>query len=137
VGLLIDSTIFIAAERKGLRATQALTEIELQFPEETAAISVITLAELAHGAARASSVERIKSRRLFIHELRSGLPLVPVSAETAIRAGELDGINRSKGLTVGFADLLIGATALEIGYKIATANVRHFHMIPGSTVIRY
>jgi predicted nucleic acid-binding protein len=28
-------------------------------------------------------------------------------------------------------DLPIAATALDIGYSIATANVRHFKLIPG------
>jgi predicted nucleic acid-binding protein len=32
-------------------------------------------------------------------------------------------------------DLLIGATALEIGYAVVTANVRHFRLIPGLNVI--
>lgn len=32
-------------------------------------------------------------------------------------------------------DLLIGATALEIGYAVVTANVRHFQLIPGLNVI--
>jgi predicted nucleic acid-binding protein len=32
-------------------------------------------------------------------------------------------------------DLLIGATALEIGYAVATGNQRHFERIPGLKVI--
>jgi hypothetical protein len=32
--------------------------------------------------------------------------------------------------------LLIGMTALEAGYSAATANVRHFGMIPGLGVVR-
>jgi predicted nucleic acid-binding protein len=32
------------------------------------------------------------------------------------------------------ADLLIGATALELGYSVATNNSRHFELIPGLTV---
>jgi predicted nucleic acid-binding protein len=31
-------------------------------------------------------------------------------------------------------DLLIGATALELGYAVATHNSRHFELIPGLTV---
>lgn len=137
MGLIVDSTVFIAAERKRLRATQALAEIELRFPGETAAVSVITLAELAHGAARATSTVTEQARWRFIREVRSAFPILPVSADAAIRAGEIDGVNRSKGLIVGFADLLIAATALEIGYRIATENVRDFQRIPGLAVIQY
>jgi predicted nucleic acid-binding protein len=32
-------------------------------------------------------------------------------------------------------DLLIGAAALEIGYAVATANLRHFKLIPGLKVV--
>jgi predicted nucleic acid-binding protein len=137
VGLIVDSTIFIAAERKGIRATQALSEIELRFPGEAAAVSVITLAELAHGAARANTPQRAQARWQFIREIRTAFPLLPVTADAAIQAGEMDGLNRSRGIIVGFADLLIAATALGFGYSIATANVRHFKMIPGLSVIQY
>jgi predicted nucleic acid-binding protein len=137
VGLLIDSTVFIAAERRDLNATQALADIALHFPGEATAISVITLAELAHGAARASSPKRAQLRWQFIHELMSNVPQIVVTATAALRAGEMDGINRSQGITVGFSDLLIGAGALEIGYKIVTANVRHFQVISGLSVLQY
>ena len=33
------------------------------------------------------------------------------------------------------ADLLIGATALELGYSVLTSNRRHFGQIPGLTVV--
>jgi tRNA(fMet)-specific endonuclease VapC len=137
VGLIVDSTVFIAAERKSMRATQALAEIGARFPGEIVAVSVISLAELAHGAARAASLARTQTRWHFIRELRNAIPVLPISADLAIRAGEMDGINCSKGVVVGFADLLIAATALEAGYGVATANVRHFQMIPGLTVVQY
>ena len=33
------------------------------------------------------------------------------------------------------SDLLIGASALELGYGVGTANVRHLQLIPGLNVI--
>jgi predicted nucleic acid-binding protein len=30
---------------------------------------------------------------------------------------------------------MIGATALELGYRLMTTNLRHFRMIPGLQVI--
>jgi predicted nucleic acid-binding protein len=56
VGILVDSTVFIEAERKGLSARRALAEIALHFPSEEAAISVITLTELVrHHSDRAGA----------------------------------------------------------------------------------
>src|SRR5438105_15034835 len=34
------------------------------------------------------------------------------------------------------SDLLIGVSALELGYGVGTANVRHFQLIPGLNIIR-
>ena len=39
--------------------------------------------------------------------------------------------------TAGYeSDLLIGASALELGYGVGTSNVRHFQLIPGLNVIQ-
>jgi predicted nucleic acid-binding protein len=34
------------------------------------------------------------------------------------------------------ADLLIGVTALEPGYGVVTANVRHLERIPGLNIVQ-
>jgi predicted nucleic acid-binding protein len=137
VSILVDSTVFIEAERKGLSARQALAAISLRFPGEEAAISVITLTELAHGAARADTATRKASRYLFIQELIAVIPSSPVTAAAALKAGEIDGESKSKGIHLALSDLLIGATALELGYKVATANLRHFQMIPGLLIVSF
>jgi tRNA(fMet)-specific endonuclease VapC len=36
-----------------------------------------------------------------------------------------------KGLTIGSHDLMIGATAISLGFSVATFNVRHFSRIKG------
>jgi tRNA(fMet)-specific endonuclease VapC len=135
--MLIDSTVFIEAERRGLSARQALVEISRRYPGEEAAISVITLTELAHGLVRANTPPRIAKRRLFLDELMIAAPLMPVTAAAAVRAGEIDGVNKSRGIHLALADLLIGATALEAGYMVVTANLRHFQAIPGLRVVAF
>jgi predicted nucleic acid-binding protein len=37
---------------------------------------------------------------------------------------------------IPLSDLLIGASALELGYSVGTANVRHFQLIPELNVIQ-
>ncbi len=101
------------------------------------AISVVTLTELAHGAARVDNAVRKATRTRFIEDLMRGLPIHPISAAIAIRAGEIDGKNKSRGVVVPLVDLLIGVTALELGYGILTKNVRHFRMISGLVVTQY
>jgi predicted nucleic acid-binding protein len=43
----------------------------------------------------------------------------------------------AKGIRVPLADLLIGVTALELDYSVATANPQHFERIPGLSVVRF
>jgi len=63
-------------------------------------------------------------RQQFLNELTTALPVHPVSVPVALRAGQIDGENTAKGVRVVLSDLLIGVTALELGYRVATANPR-------------
>jgi predicted nucleic acid-binding protein len=94
------------------------------------ALSVITLLELAHGAARADTPERKTKRQEFIRELMQALPVHQISPAIALRTGYIDGENQARGVRLPLADLLIGVTALELGYDVATRNPRHFQSIP-------
>ena len=59
----------------------------------------------------------------------------PVTVPRALRAGQIDGENTALGVRLALSDLLIGVTALELGYRVATANFRHFQMVPGLEII--
>lgn len=137
MGLILDSTGLIAAERKGRNARQALADIASHVPGEDVAVSVITLMELAHGVARANTPERKVTRQQFLNELMMALPVHPVTVSVALRAGQIDGENTAQGIRLALSDLLIGVTALELGYRVATANVRHFKMVPGLEIVSF
>ena len=115
MGLILDSSVLIAAERKGRNARQALAEIAVRAAGEDVALSVVTVLELAHGAARANTPQRKATRQQFIHELMAAVPVHPVSAPVALRAGQIDGESTARGVTLPLSDLLIGVTALELG----------------------
>jgi len=95
---------------------------------------VITLIELAHGIERANSAERRSSRQRFLNELMKEISAESVTAAIALRAGRIDGSLQAQGVRIALGDLLIGATALELGYVVVTHNVRHFRMIPNLDV---
>jgi hypothetical protein len=69
---------------------------------------VVTLIELAHGAARADTPQRKGTRQQFIQELLTALPIYPVTVSLALRVGQIDGESQSRGIRVPFADLLRG-----------------------------
>ena len=136
MGLILDSSVLIAAERGDKNARQVLTAIAKEIGETEVGISVMTLIELAHGAIRANTPERKLKREQFIGELVSALPIYLVTVPLALRTGRLDGENQSRGLRVPLPDLLIGVTALELGYSVGTADLRHFKQIPGLTIVQ-
>lgn len=137
MGLILDSSVLIAAERKGRNARQAQAEIAVRAAGEDVALSVVTVLEPAHGAARANTPERRAVRQQFIHELIAAVPVHPVSASIALRAGQIDGESTARGVTLPLSDLLIAVTALELGYRVATGNARHFQAVPGVSVLPF
>ena len=65
MGVLLDSTFLIDAERRGLSVTQTLLEVEALVPAQDCGISVVSVMEMAHGEARAASNARTSIRALF------------------------------------------------------------------------
>jgi predicted nucleic acid-binding protein len=59
----------------------------------------------------------------------------PLTLEVARLAGRIHGEQMGQGVSIDFPDLLIGATALHLGFDVATINVKHFRAIPGLTVV--
>jgi len=55
-----------------------------------------------------------------------GLTSITVDIIIARRAGKMLGELRSKGLTIGIADAIIAATALQINAPLLTNNVEHY-----------
>ena len=135
MGVLLDSSVFIAKEREGKSARQALTELHQQFGGEELAMSILSVVELAHGAARADTPQRLAKRQEYLTHLTTALQVHTITLSIALRAGQIDGENAARGFRLALADLLIGVTALELSYRVATSNVRHFQMIPGLTVL--
>lgn len=130
MGLILDSSVVIASERLGQTAYQMLEAISHQKGDPEIAVSVVTVLELAHGVTRANTPERRAGRQQFLDDLLAGMPVHPLTVAIALRAGQTDGQMQASGMRLALTDLLIGSTALELGYSVATANVRHFAMIP-------
>src|SRR5439155_16035621 len=106
MGLILDSSVLITAERQGQNARQMLSAIARTAGETEIALSVVTLIELAHGAARADTAKRKAKRQQLIQELLTALPIHPVTVPIAVRVGQIDGENQAKGLRLPLADLL-------------------------------
>lgn len=131
MGLILDSTYLIAAERQGKSVLQILEQIENAFGAVDIGISFVAVAELVHGAYRAQNEGRKQRRLKFIDRLCTDIPVYPVTLGIARVVGRLEGELAAQGVSLAFEDLAIGATALALGFEVATANLRHFQSIPG------
>jgi tRNA(fMet)-specific endonuclease VapC len=136
LGLVLDSSLMIDAERKHLTVEEFLDSIRQRFGEIEVTMSAVSLAELVHGIARANTPERRTRRRAFIDELKKHVPVQALTDSTAEIAGTIGGEQAAKGITIPTDDLLIGSSAIEQGYAIATLNVRHFELIPSLKVLK-
>lgn len=136
LGVILDSSVVIEAERQHLNVAQFLKQIVKKIGQREAALSSIAVAELAHGIYRADTVERKERRRAFLDELKATVPVYPITDTTAELVGKIGGESAGKGVTIPFEDLLIGACALERGYALATRDQRHFQKIPGLTLVQ-
>ncbi len=135
MGVILDSSVLIAGERRGESVRQILQRVQAALGEVDSALSVVTIVELTHGIYRAKTDADRERRRAFSEELRRDMVVHSVTVEIAELAGRVEGEQAARGVSVAFEDLLIGATALHVGYDVVTLNVRHFQMIPGLRVL--
>ncbi|HKO05783.1 MAG TPA: PIN domain-containing protein [Candidatus Acidoferrales bacterium] len=137
MGLILDSSLLIASERLGQRVWDILERARASQGETECALSAVTVVELTHGIYRAKSESDSNRRRSFVDELCRAIPVHPLTLEIAQLAGRIEGEQAAKGIAIALPDLLIGVTALHLGYAVATLNARHFRSIPGLSVIQF
>ena len=136
LGVVLDSSILIAAERRKLRPEQAIETVQKTVGEVPIVLCSLTVAEIGHGIYRADTSETRSRRRKFLDELKSTVPVHPVTEATAEIVARIGGEQAAKGHNLPLGDLIIGACALELGYAVGTSNVRDFSRIPGLNIIQ-
>ena len=141
MGTVLDTTVFIELERamRGLPAARAMTEVsrrlESQVGEsEDVGIAAITASELLHGVHRATEEHRVR-REAFVEAVLAAFPTLSFDLLVARAHARLWAGLTSGGTEVGAHDRLVAATAMAAGWRVGTANVRHFDRIPGLSVV--
>ncbi len=135
MGLILDTSILIASERRGGSIEAILRRLRTEQGETDIALSAVSVVELTHGIYRARTEADRERRRAFAESAFQGLTVYPMTLEIAQRAGRIEGEEAAKGNVIAFEDLVIGATALHLGFDVATLNVKHFQRIPGLRVV--
>ncbi len=135
MGLILDTGILIASERRGESIGDILRQVRASLGDVDIALSTISVVELTHGIYRAKTDAQRERRRLFVAGAIQDLIVHPVSLEIAQLAGKIEGEQAAQGIAIAFEDLVIGATALHLGFDVATLNVKHFKLIPGLNIV--
>jgi predicted nucleic acid-binding protein len=110
-GTLLDTSFFIAVERRDLQALERLCEL-LEADDESTAISAVTLTELL------ASPTLSPQRRAFYERLRLRFDVLPVTEDAAmvgVAAARRVGGAKAPGV-------MIAGVALEHGLRVLTAD---------------
>lgn len=135
MGLLIDSTVVVHAERRRQSPADLVAELLDRWGDVELSLSVMSAAELFHGCWRADTAARRARREEFVESVIAAIPVVPVTLAVARVFGQLDAKLSAMGRRVPTSDLLIASTALVKGDEVVTGNPRHFDHVPGLTVL--
>jgi len=135
LGLILDTSILVAHERKGNAIEDILDYVWTEHGEDEIAISTVTAVELTHGIYRSRNERDRERRQSFTEDAFHDLLVYPVTLDVARLAGQIEGEQAAQGIAIPFEDLVIGATALHLGYDVATLNVKHFQLIPKLKIV--
>lgn len=131
MGLMLDTCIFIQAEKSGSHL--AFDNIPA---DESVCISVITVSELLMGVARADSPARKMKRSAFVESIINTIPVVNFTPDIARIHAEIYAILASQGQLIGAHDLIIAASAIALGYQLVTKNEAEFKRVPGLSLFK-
>jgi tRNA(fMet)-specific endonuclease VapC len=140
MGTVLDTAVFIAFERatRGTPAEDAMQTVSMRLeehlgPSDEVAIASTTASELLHGVHRASNDYRAR-REAFVEAVLAAFPSLPFDLLAARTHARLWAGLAATGTDVGAHDRIVAATAVSVGWRVGTANTRHFERIPGLNV---
>jgi len=131
LGIIYDTAVLIKAERKRIDPST----LSPGRKNILSGISVVSIAELLHGAHRADTEARRTRRLAFVETLCKRYSVFDYDAATARIYAEIWSKTARKGITIGVNDLIIASTAIARGYSVMTINRKDFEKIEGLRLV--
>ena len=127
MGVIFDTSVLIALERGALDPDRLVQGRE----QEPFGISVISAAELLHGVHRADTQKRRIKRSSYVEKVLELYAIYPFELGAARIYAEVWATLQRKGVRIGAHDLMIAATAISLGWTVATLDLRDYRKIEG------
>jgi len=127
MGMILDSSLLIAAERGRFDMDSF---IRAEVPMEPVFIATVSASELLHGVHRALP-ERRAGREAFVEAVLQQTPCLPFDLPCARRHAALWADLETTGQRIGAHDMIIAATCLRFGHRLATLNEDGFSRVAG------
>ncbi len=129
MGLILDTCIFIHAEKHGIN-------FDKWQKYGGAYMSSITMSEILVGVHRADTAERRIKRSTFMEAMINSIAVLPFDEECARIHAQIRAYLQAKGAITGAHDLIIAATALCHNHAVLTFNEKEFRRVPGLEVVK-
>jgi len=123
--IFLDSSILIEYFRKSKKENSYFYKLSAAYSQF--AVSIITVFEILVGSN--------EDQKIFWEEFFRRVEIIDYDGQANLRAIEIYKKLKREANMIGFADLLIGATALAKGMKIATLNKAHFERIENLEIV--
>ncbi len=137
MGTVLDTTVFVEFERatRTLPTDRAMQTVGDRLEDrlgtdDEVAIAAITASELLHGVHRATAEHRAR-REAFVAAVLDAFPVLSFDLLAARVHAQLWAGLASSGADVGAHDRIVAAIAMSVGWRVGTADMRHFGRIPG------
>jgi tRNA(fMet)-specific endonuclease VapC len=130
MGLILDSSLLIAHEKGKFDLAGFLATRD----ESSVALASITASELLHGCHRAGN-EWKETRTRYVEGILSKFECIPFTVEEARHHALIWADLARRGQMIGSHDLLIAATAISLGFPLATLNLDEFSQVTGLVVV--
>lgn len=102
MGLILDSSVIITAERRGETVERLIEGILTATGDQDAALSAVGLTELIHGIYRAQNSAQRLRREAFLEELLADLTVYPTPSKQRCLPVKSTENNKRKGLSFRF-----------------------------------
>jgi len=83
LGLVLNSSVLVAAERRNLTPAQVIEDVVKAVGAVPIILSSLTIAEIGYGIYRANTLEIRDRRRAFLDELKATIPIHSITEATA------------------------------------------------------